>query len=133
MKFVVLGAPMGKQRPRVVKGHAYTPRKTVEYEREVRGAYTEQVGKFYFDGALTVCIDAYYPIPKSASKKARQKMLSGELMPVKKPDYDNIGKIVCDSLNGLAYKDDCQIVDGRVRKFYSETPRVEVTIEPYEA
>ena len=48
---------------------------------------------------------------------------------MKKADWDNIGKIVCDSLNGIAYHDDVQIVDAQVRKFYGETPRVVVTIQ----
>ena len=50
------------------------------------------------------------------------------LRPVKKPDFDHIEKIIADSLNGVAYRDDTQIVDAIVRKFYSEVPRVEVFI-----
>ena len=48
--------------------------------------------------------------------------------------FDNIGKIICDALNGIAYRDDAQIVDALVRKFYSDTPRVIVEISdiPYE-
>ena len=41
---------------------------------------------------------------------------------------DNVVKIIADSLNNLAYYDDTQIVDCQCRKFYSENPRVEVTI-----
>ena len=37
-------------------------------------------------------------------------------------------KAISDALNGLAYEDDSQIVEGVVRKFYSETARAEVTI-----
>lgn len=55
-------------------------------------------------------------------------MLDRKIRPTKKPDWDNIGKIICDSLNGVAYRDDAQIVDSMVRKFYSETPRVVVSI-----
>ena len=51
------------------------------------------------------------------------------LRPTLKPDYDNIAKIIADSLNGIAYRDDAQIVDGYVRKFYSDKPRVVVTIQ----
>ena len=47
----------------------------------------------------------------------------------KKPDWDNIGKIVCDSLNLVSYHDDSAVVDAQVRKFYSETPRVDVMIK----
>ena len=56
-------------------------------------------------------------------------MLSGEIRPTKKPDWDNSGKIIADSLNEIAYKDDSQIVDGMVRKFYGETPKVIVVIK----
>ncbi|WP_320408270.1 RusA family crossover junction endodeoxyribonuclease [Paraclostridium bifermentans] len=38
-------------------------------------------------------------------------------------------KAIADSLNGIAYKDDAQIVEVVSKKFYSERPRVEVTIE----
>ena len=51
------------------------------------------------------------------------------IRPTKKPDWDNIGKIVCDSLNLVAYHDDSAVVDAQVRKFYSETPRVDVMIK----
>lgn len=56
-------------------------------------------------------------------------MLSGDIRPTKKPDMDNVIKIIADSLNKIAYRDDTQIVDCQVRKFYSEKPRVEVMIQ----
>ena len=59
-------------------------------------------------------------------------MLDGLIRPTKKPDWDNIGKVVCDALNGIAYRDDAQIVDSMVRKFYGEVPRVVVIIREYE-
>ena len=46
----------------------------------------------------------------------------------KKPDMDNVVKMIADALNQVAYKDDTQIVDCQVRKFFSEEPRVEVII-----
>ena len=57
-------------------------------------------------------------------------MLDGIIRPTKKPDADNVLKVVADSLNHIAYKDDSQIVDAYVRKFYCEKPRIEVTIRP---
>lgn len=83
-------------------------------------------GKMFPEGAmLDVRIIAYYEIPKSTSKKKRREMLEHRIRPTKKPDWDNIGKIVCDSLNLVAYHDDSAVVDAQVRKFYSETPRVD--------
>ena len=71
-------------------------------------------------------------IPKSESKKRKKKMLANEILPTKMPDWDNIGKIITDALNGLAYEDDKQIVDGRVIKLHGEEPRVEVELEEIE-
>jgi len=76
--------------------------------------------RFPDDAMLDVKIDAYYEVPKSASKKKRQEMLSNIIRPTKKPDFDNIGKIICDSLNLIAYHDDSAIVEARVGKFYIE-------------
>ena len=58
-------------------------------------------------------------------------MISGALLPAKKPDLDNVAKIVCDALNGVAYKDDAQVVKLTVHKRYSERPEVAVEIEAY--
>jgi Holliday junction resolvase RusA-like endonuclease len=74
-------------------------------------------------------IMAYYSIPSSASKKKRRMMIEKEIRPTKKPDADNIIKVVADSLNQVAYRDDSQIVDTMLRKYYSEQPRIEVVIQ----
>ena len=55
-------------------------------------------------------------------------MLSCSLRPTKKSDADNIGKIVMDGLNKTAYKDDKQVVELLVRKWYAEDPRVEILV-----
>ena len=56
-------------------------------------------------------------------------MLEYKIRPVVKPDLDNVAKLICDALNGLAWHDDNAIVDMQVRKFYSTQPRVEVIIK----
>lgn len=136
--FSIAGEPMGKGRPQfsTYGGHitARTPQRTVEYENLVKMEYKAQAGlQFPDDAMLSVRIFAYMTIPKSVSKKKRTAMLEGLIRPTKKPDHDNIGKIVCDALNGIAYRDDAQIVDSLVRKFYSDKPCVLVEISdiPY--
>lgn len=129
----IYGEPQGKGRPRfsTVCGHVKTrtPDQTVIYENLVKTEYRNQSGvRFPDDAMLDVRVMAYYTIPKSISKKKRQAMLDHKVRPTKKPDFDNIGKAICDSLNGIAYRDDAQIVDAQVRKFYSDTPRVVVII-----
>ena len=138
VKFTVLGEPQGKGRPRFRNAgkfvQTYTPKETVNYENLVRLEYRRQCRDFKFskDTPLDVRITAYLAIPKSASKKKAQLMRDRKIRPMKKPDFDNVGKIVCDSLNEIAYYDDAQIVDAQVRKFFSDDPRVVVTIQEAE-
>ena len=138
ISFIIPGKPFGKQRPRVVNrgkfSTAYTPKETIAYENLVKMCYKQEAGNFRFpdDAALEVGILAYYEIPKSVSKKKREEMLSNEIRPTKKPDFDNIGKVICDSLNSIAYHDDAAIVEAQVSKLYSEEPRVEVLIKEIE-
>ena len=132
VEFSVLGPPKGKGRPRVTRqGFAFTPKDTVEYENLVRLEYRMQCNDYYFPDnmPLDVRIMVYYPITKSTSKKNRLLMLNKELRPVKKPDLDNIAKIICDSLNGIAFHDDSAVSDLMVRKFYSDNPRTVITIQ----
>lgn len=131
-KFTVYGEPKGKGRPRfnTGTGHAITPADTASYENLVKMEWRAVYGTNAFpkEAMLDMRIKAYYRIPKSASKKKKAAMLAGEIRPIKKPDMDNVVKVIADSLNNLAYYDDTQIVDCQCRKFYSENPRVEVTI-----
>lgn len=140
VRFTVYGEPKAKGRPRVsvrksgdgekTFNRAYTPKETVVYENQVKMEYENQCDSFRFpdDAMLDVRIFAFYGIPKSVSKKKRQMMIDGDIRPIKKPDFDNIAKIICDSLNGIAYRDDAMVVDWMFRKYYSEQPRVEVSI-----
>lgn len=80
------------------------------------------------DNEIEVNIMAYFGIPKSTSKKKTALMLNGFINPTKKPDADNIAKIILDSLNGIAFHDDSQIVRLVVEKRYSNNPRVELTL-----
>ena len=123
------GKPQGKARPRVTRRGAYTPKKTKEYEAKIRAAWQEQAGATFEDRPVMVRIFAYFKPPKSASKVKRARMIAGEIRPTMKPDADNIAKAVCDALNGLAYKDDSQVVALAVFKRYEENERIEVIIQ----
>jgi len=141
LKFVVLGKPQGKGRPRFVTrynpetkksfGQARTPDKTIVYENLVKSEYCRQCGDFKFadNAMLDMRIMAFYSIAQSKSKKQKEAMRNHEVRPAKKPDADNIIKVIADSLNQVAYRDDAQIVDTMFRKFYSDQPRIEVTLK----
>ena len=130
IKFIILGEPQGKGRPRFYRGHACTPTKTVVYEKGIQAAcntvYPDT--RFADNDLLSFQVTAYCKIPKSVNKRKRGLMAKGIIRPRKKPDGDNILKVVADALNGIAYQDDVQLVDMQVRKFYGDEPRVEVRI-----
>ena len=134
IKFIVFGKPQGKARPRFRKisnyVSTYNPKQTTEYEKLVKSSAIEQckdkLNKQY-TGLVKMSIKAYFKPNKSISKKQYNLLIGKEHL--KKPDSDNIAKIICDSLNGVAYKDDSQVAYLEIEKYYAEEERVEVIIE----
>lgn len=133
IRFSVPGEPVGKGRPRFNKnGHAYTPAKTRSYEAIVKlCAIKAMKGKKLLTGAISLSVTAFFPIPKYFTKAIRGKALSGELWHQKKPDWDNVGKIVSDALNGVVYADDAVVSHAVVSKRYSDFPRIEVSAQSF--
>lgn len=78
---------------------------------------------------LAVELRVYKPILKSFTLKQVEEAKKGIKRPITKPDLDNHAKGVLDAMNKIIYKDDSQIVDLVVSKFYSDYPRVEVFIK----
>lgn len=137
--FVIDGKPQGKARartfynPKLGRVQSMTPENTVLYENLVKQSFVQQADKdarWFNKEPLAVYITAFYPIPASTTKKDRQLICSGKLFPTKKPDADNVAKVICDALNGVAYGDDTQIIKLSILKTYTEEqPRVQVCIE----
>ena len=127
---IVEGYIRGKQRPRFNSKarRTYTPQDTVNYENWVKLCYQQQDGR-HLEGPVVAEIIAYYKIPKSYSKYKQLDCKLGNLRPTKKPDIDNCIKVILDSLNGIAYKDDSQIVEVVAsKKWTAENERVEFTL-----
>jgi len=133
-EFEVPGEVVGKARPRMntYTGHAYTPTKTKLYEYGLRQCFIINYPKYIsIENRVKVTIIAYFDIPKSTSKKKEAEMLLDNISPTKKPDIDNITKIVLDAMNKFAFKDDTQVTKLEVEKKYSEKPRLYIKIEEY--
>jgi Holliday junction resolvase RusA-like endonuclease len=129
IEIFLAGAPRGKERVKTAAdGHAYTPERTVSFEGRL--AYAAQIAmgtRPPLDGPLILDVIMYMAVPVSKPKKFRDAALRGDIRPTIKPDWDNGGKLT-DALNLIVWIDDKQIVDGRVRKFYSDRPRTEVRV-----
>jgi Holliday junction resolvase RusA-like endonuclease len=134
IQFTVYAEPVAQGRPRFTTtgGHvkAYDPARSREYKQYIRLVASQHKPEKPFEGPLCLVVDVYRAIPKSFSRKKRQQAIDGVLRPTTKPDSDNYLKAVKDALKQVMWADDSQVVDVRVRKWYSETPRIEVRCYP---
>ena len=127
--FTVPGEPRGWARARTQGARFFTDSKTAS-EKQAVAAWAIEAGARILEGPIEVRLTAYLRIPQSASKKRRADMLANIERPTKKPDGDNLAKLALDALNGVCWKDDVQVVDLIVRKFWSDEPRLVVEISP---
>jgi Holliday junction resolvase RusA-like endonuclease len=129
--FFVPGQPIGKARPRITRaGHAYTPKKTVDYERSIAWqARAAMRGMLAVPFPVAIHVRMHFGVPQSWGRADKAAALTGILLPTTKPDADNVLKAVKDALNQIVYVDDCQVVEGTFSKRYAELPGVDVTVE----
>ncbi len=133
-EFEVPGKVIGKGRPRLnsYTGAVYTPTRTKDYESLVEQYFLLKYPRFKaLEGRIKVNIIAYFAIPKTTKKSDINEMLENNISPTKKPDIDNIVKVVLDSMNKFAFKDDNQITKLEVEKKYAQEDKVYVKIEEY--
>lgn len=136
--FTIPGEPVSQGRPRAGKiqrgpkrGQTvlYDPIESKTYKRYVSLIARQHAPKTPLEGPLSVRIKIYRNIPKSTTKKDRALISEGIKRPITKPDNTNYAKGIEDALNGIIYKDDSQIVDLQIQKYYSDDPRVEVRVQ----
>lgn len=109
--FTVLGAPMGK--PRMTQRDRWMKRDCVMRYRSYCDRIVEASPTTVLNADVyAVDVMAYIAMPDSWSLK--KKTAYHGTYHRGKPDWDNIGKAVCDAL----FKDDSGIADGRTRKFW---------------
>ena len=130
VSFSIPGDPQGWQRTRTSGGMHFTAPETRAYQNSIRWL-AKAAGARPIEGPVSVHVVAHYRIPESATKKRKAAMLAGEEYPTKKPDIDNVVKNVLDALNGMAWRDDAQVVSLTVSKVWSDEPRTEVAVAPF--
>lgn len=120
-----------KDRHRTTKaGHIYTTTKTRNAEALVAAAAVKAMGEgaVPMEGPLCLTVIAHMPIAKSWSKKRQVMANDGVLLPDKRPDLDNVVKLVSDACNGVCYRDDSQLCALNALKIYADRPRTEVRL-----
>ena len=134
--FWVAGEPKGQPRPKFARFgkhvKAYTPTDGPSHTwKELLFLQSRQhAPKVALEGPVRVWIDAYFPRPKYLDKDT---FPQGPFEMPKKPDSDNVAKMVYDVFTNLGFwKDDSQVCGGEIRKWYVERggkPGVQISIE----
>lgn len=122
---------IGKERPRYnTKTHTtYTPQKTKDFEQTIRSAFINKYNilkESSYNPFKAKIIVIFKPPVSTSKKKLRE--LNGKPY-IKKPDLDNIAKGILDSLNGLSYKDDNQIIELNIKKEYGLENKIIIELE----
>lgn len=129
--FVLFGSPTPKGRPRFANGRTYTDAKTRAAEQSILAAWLVAAGaRTPHDGPIAVEILATFMPPESWAKWKRERATTGSWSHTKKPDLDNIIKLL-DGLNGRAWVDDSQITSIVAHKQYGTTASTAVTLTFY--
>lgn len=131
VSFVIRGKPCVQARHRHTNAgkfiRVYDP--SAKDKDEIAMVVQRNAPEKLLEGPLKLLIQAWFPIPDSWSKKKKTEAMVGIVRPTgKRNDWDNVGKIYSDAMNGIIYHDDGQIVDGRIAKFYGDMPQVDIFV-----
>jgi Holliday junction resolvase RusA-like endonuclease len=113
----VPGRPKAKERPRLSRGRAYTPAKTIEEEQRISALWRAADGP-YFDGPVGLLVDYY---PEGQWIRIEERDWASSL----NADVDNLVKLTGDALQGntkkgiqgAAFGDDRYVLEVHAAKF----------------
>lgn len=131
VELLIPGPPTGKGRPRFAQGRTYTDKATQIAETRVQRAWEDIGSPRLHDGPLYLRL--YVGVERPQGHFKRDGSLSTEGLrhpfPLRRPDLDNVVKLIADSLNGLAFKDDSQIVTVLADRSWAEHAQTVVQFE----
>lgn len=111
--------------PKLGRGRVYDPRE--RDKRCIRYLVREQYCGPVLEGIFSLHFKFTFPIPPSTSKKRRENMLLGRIIPTR-CDCTNLQKLYEDCLKDIVIKDDRHVEYTCSRKFYGEKPSVTILI-----
>ena len=144
------GKPKAQKRHRDrADGRKYDP--SAQDKREFNLQSRQYAPQSPIAGPVLLYVVFYMPVPKGALKRLKglignldemhvdfsprpivtvhpNTIFKNEQMHIKRPDVDNLLKLVKDSLNGLMWVDDSQVQIGGAFKILSHNPRTEIEI-----
>ena len=121
--------PVPASRARVTRWSTYFPKRYTQFKKDMQMALND-VQYVPEEGLLYVKLDFFVSMPMSWSKK-KKAAKNGKFCD-NNADIDNYCKAILDSLEGIYYANDNQVVMIRARKYYSDEPRIEFEMENIE-
>jgi Holliday junction resolvase RusA-like endonuclease len=126
ISFLVIGLPKAQPRPRAFynkhlgQARVFEAGTAESWKGNVALAAREHRPATTHEGPVVLEIDILLPRPKRLNRKADP---DGKIPCIAKPDWDNLGKAISDAITPLGiWRDDCQVCDARVRKWYVAKP-----------
>lgn len=129
VNFSIPGQPTPLARARHGKGRTYEAKGMASSKSDVANAYlTAYVAAHGLqpephEGPVSLCVTSVFLEPKD-------NWVGREC--TKRPDLDNLCKLICDALNGVAYRDDSQVVRAILCKRFGPAAEtlVSLTLDP---
>ena len=122
MKKTIYINPVPASRARVTRWSTFFPKKYSQFKKDMETALGD-VQMIPTKELISCNIVFYVQIPKSWSKK--KKLNAENSYCGNNSDIDNYIKATLDSLNGVFFEDDKQVVRITAAKLYSSQPRIE--------
>ena len=113
--------PIPASRPRVTRWSTYYGKKYAKFKQDMLDL-TEDIKVTPITGNIYAQLVFNVPIPKSWTKKNKE--LKNGAYCDNNADIDNYCKAILDSLNGIYYEDDRQIVMLKATMFWSDTASI---------
>lgn len=110
--------PTPKARPRLSKFAVYTPKKTADYEKLIAYEWKRRYKNLILKGAVKLDLVFVFKKAKTCKKDYH----------TQRPDIDNLEKAILDGLNKTAFVDDCQVVEMKSKKVFSDVDKIVITV-----
>lgn len=131
LNFVIYFLPKATPRPRSGRNGVFYVKGAADNNKAFQEFMEKEKPNFpVITTTSTLVVDVYVPIPTSGMNKIEKILAELKLIrPISRPDWDNYGKTYSDMIQKHLLLEDSLVVDGRVRKYYSIKPRVEIQLK----
>ena len=124
--------PIPASRPRVTRWGTYYGKRYSNFKKEMkeRTSYESRENLkntvIWIEGLIFADMTFFIPMARSWSKK--KKSLKNEQYCDNNADLDNYEKAILDSLNGIYFKDDRQIVSQKSQKIWADKGKIKIIL-----